>query len=235
MALADASSPVYLTAVAIGMLHGVEPGHGWPVAATLALGSRNRWAYGIGAALILAAAHLVSSFAVVAVFALANRALEFESLDWIHWVAGGLLLLMAVFQWRGGHSHHRGHAHSHGHGHEDHAHGHGAVPRDRSEGDRDSRVKSGTLLGLIGFAFALGFVHEEEFAIIALAVGKTSPWLLMATYAGAVSLSLVLLTTLAIATLNRFDAQLRRYHHHLPRVTAVVLAAMGVAYLTRMI
>lgn len=222
--MVDTPMPVYLTAVSIGMLHGVEPGHGWPIAATFALRKSHRWAYGIGAALILAIAHLVSSFAVVALFALANRAINLESLDWIHWVAGGLLLFMAALQWRG-------HGHSHAHDHEDHEHEtHGD---DSSHTNHDPRVASGTLLGLVGFAFALGFVHEEEFAIIALAVGKTSPWFLMATYAAAVSLSLVLLTTVAIATLNRFDARLRRYQRHLPRITAVVLAVMGIAYLTQ--
>jgi len=208
------AAAIYVTAISIGMLHGVEPGHGWPIAAVFALRKRNRWWYGIWAATILAVAHLTSSFAVVAVYSLADRAFDIHNLGWINFVAGGLLLLMAVHQWRsGGHAHHD----------------------DDEDGDSyRERVASGSLLGLAGFAFALGFVHEEEFAIIALAAGKASAWAVMGVYAGAVSLSLILLTCLAIATLNRFEKQIERYHHHLPRVSAVILAVMGIAYMVRL-
>jgi hypothetical protein len=37
------TAAVYATGVSIGMLHGVEPGHGGPVAAMFALRSRHRW------------------------------------------------------------------------------------------------------------------------------------------------------------------------------------------------
>ena len=87
----------------------------------------------------------------------------------------------------------------------------------------------------MGFAFALGFVHEEEFAIIALAVGKASAWLVMGVYAVAVALSLVLLTVVAIATLNRFQDRLNKYEHRLPRVSAAVLGVMGLAYLFKIL
>lgn len=211
--------PIYVTAVSIGMLHGLEPGHGWPIAAVFALRQRNRWWYGIWAAVILAVAHLTSSFAVVAVYALANHFLQFHETQWVNIVAGGLLLLMAAHQWRSA-----GHHHHHHSGDEHHD---PATTRER--------LASGTLLGLVGFAFALGFVHEEEFAIIALAAGKANPWLVMGVYASAVSLSLILLTSLAIATLNRFEKQLGHYHHHLPKVSAVILALMGLAYIFRLI
>jgi nickel/cobalt exporter len=217
MLLLDGTAPIYVTAVSIGMLHGVEPGHGWPVAAVFALRQRNRWFYGFWAAVILAIAHLTSSFAVVAAYALANHFLDLRAFQWMHFVAGGLLLVMAVHQWRSaGHHHHRGHRHA------DHK-----MSRERLAG--------GTLFGLVGFAFALGFVHEEEFAIIALAAGKANPWLVMGVYAAAVSLSLIVLTSLAIATFNRFEKQLSHYHHHLPRVSAGILALMGLAYIFRLI
>lgn len=212
---------VYATAVSIGMLHGVEPGHGWPVAAIFALRKRHRWWYGIWAAVILGVAHLTSSFAVVAVYALANHVWDLDSFGWMNYVAGALLLIMAVRQWRGGHHHHHHHA-----GHHHHNHGH-----HQDHGDEEGR-SVGSLLGLAVFAFALGFVHEEEFAIIALAAGKADPWLVMGVYAVAVALSLVILTCLAIATLNRFEKKLHRYEHHLPKISATILGLMGVAYLS---
>lgn len=220
----EGTAAVYATAVSIGMLHGVEPGHGWPVAAIFALRKRHRWWYGVWAAVILGVAHLTSSFAVVAVYALANHVWSLDSFEWMGYVAGGLLLLMALRQWRGEHHHHY-HGHDHHHDH-DHDHDHD---------ERGAGRSIGGLLGLAGFAFALGFVHEEEFAIIALAAGKASPWLVMGVYAVAVAMSLVLLTCLAIATLNRFEKKLHRYEHHLPRVSAVILGIMGLAYILGLI
>jgi len=153
----------------------------------------------------------------VSTVALANHFVGLQAFQWIHFVAGGLLLIMAVYQWRSaGHHHH----------HVDEQHDH-KTSRERLVG--------GTLLGLVGFAFTLGFVHEEEFAIIALAAGKANPWLVMGVYAAAVSVSLILLTILAIATFNRFEKQLSHYQHHLPRVSAVILAVMGLAYIYRLI
>lgn len=219
---------IYATAISIGMLHGIEPGHGWPIAAVFALSHRRRWWFGVWAALILAAAHLVSSFAVVALYYLADRFLRLEGFRWLGPVAGALLLLMAIHQWRSGgdHAGHARHAHAHAHAHhaDDHRHDAGA-------GSAHAAAPADSLLRLAGFAFVLGFVHEEEFAIIALSAGKASAWGVMAVYALSVALSLVLLTSLAIATLNRFEARLRRHERSLPRLSAVILAVMGVAYL----
>lgn len=216
----DGTASIYATAISIGMLHGVEPGHGWPVAAIFALRRRRRLFYGFCASLILAVAHLTSSFVVVAVYAFANHFLALQEFQWMHVIAGGLLLVMAGHQWR-----------SAGHHHHDHPDGQGHNDNKTSQ----ERLAAGNLLGLVGFSFALGFVHEEEFAIIALAAGKANPWLVMGVYAAAVSLSLILLTSLAIVTLNRFEKRLGHYQKHLPRMSAVILAAMGIAYVFKLI
>ncbi len=208
------TAAIYATAVSIGMLHGVEPGHGWPIAAVFALRRRNRWWYGIWAAVILAAAHLTSSFAVVAVYALADHFFELQEFRWMHLVAGGLLLIMAAHQWRGA---------------GEHRHDHGDPKTSKKQ------LAAGSLLGLVGFAFALGFVHEEEFAIIALTAGKANLWLVMGIYASAVALSLILLTIAAIATFNRFEKQMSRYQSRLPRISAIFLGVMGLAYVFRLI
>ena len=217
----DETTAIFTTAALIGLLHGVEPGHGWPIAAVFALRRHSRWLYGIGAAIILAGAHLTSSFAVVAVYALADHFFDVQRFPWIHLVAGGLLLIMAGLQWRGAGQHHHDHQRGEHARHDDH--------------DSNERPAAGSLIGLAGFAFALGFVHEEEFAIIALAAGKANPWLVMGVYACAVGLSLILLTVAAVATLNRFEKQLSRCHDYLPRVSAVVLGVMGLAYVFRLL
>jgi ABC-type nickel/cobalt efflux system permease component RcnA len=58
---------VLVGAVALGTVHGIEPGHGWPVAASYALDQANKWRSGIAASLVLSLGHLVSSVAMVGV------------------------------------------------------------------------------------------------------------------------------------------------------------------------
>ena len=62
----------YLAVITIGLIHGLEPGHGWPVAALLTITSEKRYAYGTAASAILSAAHFISSFAVVAIYYLST-------------------------------------------------------------------------------------------------------------------------------------------------------------------
>ncbi|MGH7557521.1 MAG: hypothetical protein ACREMD_07050 [Gemmatimonadota bacterium] len=62
------SEAAHATAFALGALHGLEPGHGWTVAAVNALGRHSRWRNGLVAGTLIGGAHLVSSFAVVAAF-----------------------------------------------------------------------------------------------------------------------------------------------------------------------
>jgi ABC-type nickel/cobalt efflux system permease component RcnA len=225
---------VYVTALSIGMLHGIEPGHGWPVAASLAMNHRRRMFYGLCAALIIASAHLVSSFAVVALYALLDHAIGIANFRWLNIISGGLLLLMAIHQWRSvGSSHHHGH-------NDDRADHHHRVGVHQTHGQKAhepvrKKTPDSSLLGLVGFAFALGFAHEEEFAIIALSAGRASAWLVMTVYALAVAASLVMLTALAIAAMNRFEGRFSRHQKLLPRVSAIILGVMGVAYLFRLI
>ena len=47
--------------------------------------------------------------------------------------------------------------------------------------------------------------------------------------------SLILLTIAAIAALNRFEKQLSRYENRLPRISAIILGAMGLAYVFRIL
>jgi ABC-type nickel/cobalt efflux system permease component RcnA len=44
---------LYLGAVGLGLLHGLEPGHGWPVAAAWALARPARWRAGVLAATVI--------------------------------------------------------------------------------------------------------------------------------------------------------------------------------------
>jgi hypothetical protein len=199
----EAIGAAYATAATIGALHGFEPGHGWPVAAAYALGRPRPWASGLLAGLIIGGAHLVSSFAVVALFELVNRWIDLGATGWMGPVAGLALIVMGIVQWRRG-----------GHAHAGHAH--------------DSR-RTG-LCGITIFAFALGFAHEEEFAIVALCAGRANCWGVMGMYAVAVAGVILGLTLVSVAALDRFRDRLDPWGHRLPRVSGVILTAMGVAY-----
>ena len=125
-------------AVALGAIHGIEPGHGWPVAASYALDQTNKWLYGFAASFILGLGHLVSSIAMVAVFFYAksyfnltqvNEPIELASGVFlggpVSIVAGFLLVLLGIREYRHGHSHGE-HGHGAGHDHGDHTHDHGS-------------------------------------------------------------------------------------------------------------
>ncbi|GAA0653505.1 hypothetical protein [Salarchaeum japonicum] len=136
-------------AVALGAIHGIEPGHGWPVAASYALDRSNKWLHGLAASVLLGVGHLVSSIAMVAVFFYAKSyfsltqvnepltVLGFSIGGPVSVVAGVLLVLLGVREYTGhghshDHSHGAGHEHGHSHdepghdgqSHDDHDHGH---------------------------------------------------------------------------------------------------------------
>ena len=207
--------PAYLTALAIGALHGLEPGHGWPVAAVYALGRRRRWVSGLAAGALVGGAHLVSSFAVVALFTFLDRWLGITETPWASWLAGLALVAIGLVQWVRG---------------SDHRHSPDRAG-DRHDHDEEERLAESGLLGLAGFAFVLGFAHEEEFAILALCAGRASCWGVMGAYALAVATVILGLTLASIAAFDRFRSTLEPWRNRLPRVSAVVLGAMGLLYL----
>ena len=208
---------LYLGAIGLGLLHGIEPGHGWPVAAGWALARKRPWASGVLAATVIGVGHLVSSIAVVVVFFAAKTWLDLGATAWIDWIAGGLLLALAAWQLRaglrGGGHHHHGHGHHHHH-----------------DGD-DAPSAGAGLWPLAVFAFTLGFAHEEEFQLIALCAGSDHCLSLMLSYALAVVIGLVALTLLLIAGMERFRHRLEHAQRNLTLLSAAILAAMGIGFL----
>ena len=114
-------------AILLGAVHGVEPGHGWPVAASYALDQTNKWLYGFAASTIIGLGHLVSSIAMVAVFFYAKNYFDLTQVNEpitvlggvqiggpVSLVAGVLLIGLGV----------REYVHGHSHGSPDEAHGH---------------------------------------------------------------------------------------------------------------
>ena len=286
---------LFAGAVALGVAHGIEPGHGWPVAASYALDQTNKWLYGFAASLLLGVGHLVSSIAMVVVFFLVKRYFELTQINEpiellgvqiggpVGVVAGVVLILLGVREYFHGHNHAHGddghghghadghghshahddhahedgpdrtrhdhghqhrhdHDHSHHHGHDDHEHGEErgllgkvklAIPfvGGHSHGSADEAAERG-LWGIAGFAFVLGFAHEEEFEIIAMCAGSDYCLSLMTVYALTVIAGIVALTLLLIAGYQRYEERVERYTDYLPAFSAAVLILMGLGFIT---
>lgn len=250
------ASGLLVGAVALGAVHGIEPGHGWPVAASYALEKSHRWLYGLAASLIIGIGHLVSSIAMVTVFFYAKSYFSLTQVDQpitiggglsiggpISIVAGCLLIALGIREYRHGHSHGtHGTEDTHGHGHE-HEDGHGhesgaisdkirsAIPFVGSGHSHDTAGAADRgLFGIAWFAFLLGFAHEEEFEIIALCAGSDACLWLMSAYAVTVIAGIVTLTLLLIAGYEHFQERVEQYVPYLPVVSATVLIVMGLGF-----
>ncbi|MBX0297676.1 hypothetical protein [Haloarcula nitratireducens] len=107
-----------LGAIILGAVHGIEPGHGWPVAASYALDQANKWVYGFAASFILGVGHLISSIAMVGVFFYAKEYFNLTQVNEpitvlggvqiggpVSLVAGVLLIALGIREYFHGHSH----------------------------------------------------------------------------------------------------------------------------------
>ncbi|MXR42018.1 hypothetical protein GRX01_11805 [Halobaculum sp. WSA2] len=156
--LHDVAPGLLAGSLALGALHGAEPGHGWPIAAAYAFDRANAWLAGLAAGLVIGIGHLISSLAVVGVFFLLKTQVPIDGLSEplsvagvqigspIGVVAGALLILLGIREYRGGghgHDHSRGsehgsdHADGDEHAHDDRHHRHGDDEPGRLQADVD--------------------------------------------------------------------------------------------------
>jgi len=221
--------------IAIGLLHGLEPGHGWPIALLYSVRTGRPTFYAFVSSGIISFFHFISSIAVVLVYFLASSFVNFTS-PILKYVAFAALIVLAVklflekaddqLENQHGHFHDNAmdieHEHEHEHEHPDglhthmHCHTKGAVL---------------SLRKLASCAFFLGFAHEEEFALLALAVGGISPLLLMSAYGLSVTASLVAITVLGIKMYERVKVKIYRYEKYIPKVSGVILLLLAVSIL----
>ncbi|MCI0769626.1 MAG: hypothetical protein J4N83_05060, partial [Chloroflexi bacterium] len=158
--------------------------------------------YGAWAAGVLGLGHLVSSFAVVGVFIAFDSVFDFSS-DIFRYIAGALLLLIAARFWL-----EKGHGLDHEHG------------------------PPIGLRALVVSALVLGFAHEEEFALLGMALGGLNPFVLMTVYALAVLFAMIVITQAGIAAFRAIERRGRSVLPHMTKVSAAVMAFMGIAFLT---
>ena len=214
----------------LGLLHGFEPGHGWPVAVLYSMKKRNAVASATLSSSIIGIGHLASSIAVVVAYVLLQKWLDFEA-SWIKYVAAALLLVLAFKLFREkvddldrqhGHNHERNREIEHEHEHE-----HPEQGRHTHKHKHQAAVAV-SLLGLASFAFILGFAHEEEIALLALVAGGLNAWVLMLAYGVAVLLGLIVATIAGVKLYKQFQPKLSRFEKYIPKISAGLLVVMAI-------
>jgi len=216
--------------IAIGLLHGLEPGHGWPIALLYSMRTGRPTFYAFISSSIISFFHFISSIAVVLVYFVASSFVDFTS-PLLKYVAFAVLVVLAIKLMLEKADDQHGHFHDnpqdveHEHEHEHpetglHTHMHCHTRR---------AVLS--LRKIASCAFFLGFAHEEEFALLALAVGGVSPLLLMSAYGLSVTASLVAVTVLGIKMYERVKVKVYRYEKYIPKVSGVILLLLAFSVL----
>jgi len=224
-------NPAYVGVVLLGLMHGFEPGHGWPVAVLYSMKRKNPIASATLSSTVIGLGHLFSSIAVVVAYVLLQRWLDFNA-PWLKYISAALLLFLAFRMFRekvDGQENRHGHAHP-GNPEVEHVHEH----EHPSQGSHTHKHRHGaavalSLLGLASFAFILGFAHEEEIALLALVAGGLNAWALMVSYGVSVLLGLVVATVVGVKLYRQFQPKLARYEKYIPKIGAVLLVAMAVA------
>jgi nickel/cobalt transporter (NicO) family protein len=193
---------VFLGIIAFGLLHGINPSHGWTVAVLYSIRNKRPLLSSLTSSSILAGAHFLSSIVVLAAFLFVTMFIQIPQ-TYLNYAVAAALGILAYLFWKEktedlietqhGHQHHDfteqlEHEHEHWHsstGSHTHIHLH-------------QKRSLPTLAAIAGFALVLGFAHEEEFVILTLAVGGINPLLLMIAYATAVAAGLIGVTVIAV-------------------------------------
>lgn len=251
-------SSVLFGVVAMGLFHGLEPGHAWPVAGVYALNQPRKWLTGLAGGLLLSVAHILASSALVLVFILVSTQVDLSPFTTaIRGSAGVLLLYLGYRLYAHGHEHgHRGHNHGHhGHDHEqvdalhesddshekdagaksehDHEFATDAEPEGVSQ-DSLSVFQVGEntgLLGFAGFAFLVGFAHEEQLALLSFCAGAGSCLTLVLVYGAAVTVSITTMVLLTVLAYNRVHERIENIEEYLPILSALILWVIGGVFL----
>ena len=86
-----------------------------------------------------------------------------------------------------------------------------------------------SLRSIVSFAFALGFVHEEEFVILALAGSQTiDPIVLILVYIVSVAAALVGVTVISLKFYQHFQYRMIQYSKYLLKISALFLIFMSI-------
>ena len=226
---------VFLGIIAFGLLHGINPSHGWTVAVLYSIRNKRQLLSSLTSSSILAGAHFLSSIVVVAAFLFVTMFIQIPQ-TYLNYAVASALGILAYLFWKEktedltetqhGHLHHDftenlEHEHRHRHSSTSSSHTHMHLHQKRS---------LPTLAAIAGFALVLGFAHEEEFVILTLAVGGINPFLLMIAYATAVAAGLIGVTVMAVKIYSYIQHKVIQYTKYLSKISALILGAMAVGF-----
>ena len=224
----SAFEPALMGVVAIGLLHGLEPGHGWPIALLYSARTSKPTFYAFISSGIISLFHFISSITVVVIYVVASSLINFTS-PILRYIAFVALVLLAIkllnekveseLESQHGHFHDNAEEVEHEHEHPDagfHTHWH----------IHPKRINL-SLWKIASCAFFLGFAHEEEFALLALVMGGVNPLLLMVAYGLSVTAGLVGVTILGIKMYEKVKAKISRYEKYIPKISGVVLLVLA--------
>jgi nickel/cobalt exporter len=227
---------LFLGVIAFGLLHGVNPSHGWIVAVLYSIRKKRPIISSIISSAVIAGGHFLSSIAVVVAFIFVTSFVKIPiPHSFLSYGVAIALGILAYIFWREksedltktqhGHLHDNlsdivEHEHEHWHrdsGNHSHVHIH-------------RKKVMASLTAIAVFGLVLGFAHEEEFVILSLAVGGINPVSLILAYAFSVAASLIGITVISVKIYTRIQYRIIPYLKYLPKISALVLAGMAVGF-----
>ena len=216
-----------------GLLHGINPSHGWTIAVLYSLQSKRPLLSGILSSGILAMAHFLSSIVVVLAFLLFSTYIYIPQ-NYLNYAAAIALAILAYMFWK--EKSEDLVKNQHGHLHKfsdkikhDHIHWHKDEGYHRHLHTHQIRILP-SLSAVAGSALILGFAHEEEFVILSLTAAGVNPLLLVIVYALSVSVALIGVTILSVKVITTIQDRIIHYIKYLPKVSAIILAIMAIAF-----
>jgi nickel/cobalt transporter (NicO) family protein len=231
-------TPILSSIITFGLIHGINPSHGWPIATLYSMRSKRPFISGFLTSSILAGAHFVSSIIVVLVYILVSTLIEIPQIYLRYSAAIGLGIL-AYFFWKEKSEDFVQSQHGHLHDDDfnlkydashDHTHWHKGIGYHSHEHIHQIR-KSPSLKSMTSLAFIIGFAHEEEFVILAVAAGSGgNPLTIMIAYASSVAVALIGITLLSLKVYKHFQNRIIYYSKYLPKITAMLIAFMAFGF-----
>jgi nickel/cobalt exporter len=217
--------------VAIGLLHGLEPSHGWPIALLYSARTIRPTFYAFISSGIISFFHFISSIAAVAIYVSASSLINFTS-PILRYIAFVALILLAFklltekikdeLEAQHGHFHDNAQDIEHEHEHE-----HPEVGSHTHMHFHPKRITL-SLWNIASCAFFLGFAHEEEFALLALAMGGVNPFLMMVAYGLSVTAGLIGVTVLGIKMYEKVKVKIHKYEKYIPKISGLILLIMAI-------
>ena len=229
----DASLIIYLQVILFGLLHGLEPGHGWPFAFLYSIKQEKPMKSALVSSIIIAVCHFISSIAVVILYLLVSKNFSIPS-DILRYITTGLLIILAIVFWVQKTDDKIEDQHEHLHENTkfiEHEHDHTHLNGDKHLHNH-SHAKSvkNSLAGLASFALLIGFVHSEEFMLINLFLEGFNPWFLTISYATAVTLSLIGITLICTKFYQKFLPRFTKIQSKIPKISAIILLIMALGF-----